>query len=246
MSLWCIHGNLQLPSVWDQFSEAFFVDSESHERAPLTLYKENLWELAEFTYESWTRSFLDKVSAITSDEKPWVMGYSLGGRLALHAILEKPDLWKGAIIIAAHPGVSESTEKSAQLAREKKWAARFMKDPWEMVLSEWDRLSVFGGLESTIWRKEEDYPRQIIAKMMTGFSKASQKNMMPLLTLLKSPPILYVTGEFDKKYSDIGATLATLSPNIKHIVIPRACHRVPWENTSDFKESIQYFINSIH
>ena len=246
MNLWCIHGNLQLPSVWDCFDRAFITPNKLDSKSRLRLHKENLWGLYEYSFDAWTHSFLEKISGSDLSEKPLIMGYSLGGRLAWHAILEKPDWWRGAIIIAAHPGLDTPSEKAAQWEIDREWAYRFKVEPWKKLIKEWDQLSVFGGFESGIKRVEQDYPREIIAELFTGFSKARQRYLLTDISNLRAPPMLYISGEYDTKYTEIGATLATHASTLTHVVIPGACHRVPWENTTAFKESIQYFIDSIH
>ncbi|MBX2818891.1 MAG: hypothetical protein KTR29_04390 [Rhodothermaceae bacterium] len=246
MNLWCIHGNLQLPSVWNRFDGTLYRSSLVKEKEPLVLHKESLWTQQTYSLDGWASSFLEKVYQKKAPDKPWIMGYSLGGRLALHAVLQQPDLWGGAIVVAAHPGLSDPAQRQAQLKWDEGWAKRFEDEPWEELLQEWDQLSVFGGLRSTIKRNENEFSRGVIARLFTGFSKANQADLTPQLAALKKPPVLYVTGQLDSKYTEIGSTLAAQNPLIQHISIPNACHRVPWENTAEFVKTIQYFINTVH
>ena len=245
MNLWCIHGNLQLPSVWDRFEGRLFKSSLLAENEPLILQKESLWDLDTYSFDSWTSSFLEKVNHEETTEKPWIMGYSLGGRLALHAVVQQPELWGGAIVVAAHPGLADPLQRLAQCKWDEGWAERFREEPWDDLLHEWDQLSVFGGLQSAIKRKENDFSRETIARLFTGFSKGNQADLTPLLAVLNTPPLLYVSGEFDAKYTEIGSTIAAQNPLIKHVSVSEACHRVPWENTEEFVSSIQYFIDTV-
>jgi len=203
-----------------------------------------LWNLKTYSFDSWTSSFLDKVNREEATGKPWIMGYSLGGRLALHAVLEQPDIWGGAIVVAAHPGLADPRQRQAQIKWDEGWAKRFTEEPWDDLLREWDQLSVFGGIRSAIQRNENEFSRSTIAQLFTGFSKANQEDLTPQLATLKSPPLLYVSGESDAKYTEIGSSLAAQNPLIRHVSVPGACHRVPWENTAEFVKSIQYFIDT--
>lgn len=240
-NLWCIHGNLQLPSVWD-FLDGRLVDSAS---VPITVQKENLWTCSDCSFDGWVDGFISRVSGLALQKKPWIMGYSLGGRLALHALLKDPDAWAGGIIVAAHPGIADQEERRSQQVWDDKWANRFLVESWDSLMEEWDQLPVFGGVKPLAPRQESDYPRQQIARLFSGFSKGKQPFFMPQLARYIHPPMLYVSGEGDSKYTQIGARLSALSEAITHVTIPNACHRVPWENTPAFVESIQYFISSV-
>ena len=245
MALWCIHGSLQSPTVWNAFDGKIFSTPSSTGRASLAIQKEDLWKLEEYSFQAWTDVFLSRVIHAVPKEKQWILGYSLGGRLAMHAVIKRPGLWKGCIIVAAHPGFMNPEEKKNQAAKDDIWAHRFQVESWQSIMHEWDQLPVFGGFQAPLQRQETDYPRETIARMFTGFSKGKQGYLPPLLSQLSSPPMLYVSGELDSKYKQIGNELASASPNISHVTIPNACHRVPWENTPEFVKSIQYFIDSV-
>lgn len=242
VNLWCVHGNLQLPSVWD-FLDGRLVDSSA---TPMVLHKENLWDAEDYSFDGWASAFLGRVSRLPLEEKPWIMGYSLGGRLAWHALLKEPEVWAGGIIIAAHPGISDPEMRRSQLARDVEWARRFQAEPWEPLMDEWNQMPVFGGIKPAEPRDEQDYSRQKISRMFSGFSKGNQPYFGPQLARSERPPMVYISGEGDEKYTRIGVELSAASSAITHVTIPDACHRVPWENSPAFVESIQYFIDSVN
>ena len=66
------------------------------------------------------------------------------------------------------------------------------------------------------------------------FSKGLQQNLVPKLAELKSPPVLFVSGEKDQKYKDIGEKLAKSSSVVTAQIVVNAGHRVPWENPESF------------
>lgn len=79
------------------------------------------------------------------DKHPWLCGYSLGGRLAMQAVLAHPPLWKGAVFVSANPGLEDEAEKAARRAKDAEWAVKCLSAPWEDFLKEWDAQGVFEG-----------------------------------------------------------------------------------------------------
>ena len=171
------------------------------------------------------------------------MGYSLGGRLALHAILQNPALWQGAIIVSADAGLKTKRERTHALQRDQEWARRFITEDWEHLLTEWDQQSVFAGRKNSAERAEKDFSRESISRMFDVFSKGRQLDLLPALNKLRQPPILFVSGEDDEKYSARGQELSAVCANAEHAIIPDAAHRVPWENPTGFVAVVQSFIN---
>ncbi len=172
------------------------------------------------------------------------MGYSLGGRLALHAILANPNHWQGAIIIGAHPGFANEKAKEDQRIRDAAWGKQFLEEPWNDLLSAWDALPVFHGRPNKTPRSESSFSRRRIAQCFESFSKGNQEFLPPTLAALQYPPVLYISGEEDKKYSDIGNQLSEACSIVQHEIIPDAGHRVPWENSNAFCHVIQVFLNA--
>ena len=96
MKIFCIHGNFQTAKVWQPLEErmkAGFSDLE--------MITEDLCAKQFQSFDDWTEDFCGRVDAKANGEKSILLGYSLGGRLALHACLSRPDLWKSAIVVGA-------------------------------------------------------------------------------------------------------------------------------------------------
>ena len=233
MRIWCIHGNLQLSPAWDETVAGLSACLAKGGVGPVSFEREDLWRERYDSFEHWTSVFLARVRD-RGDRNNWLMGYSLGGRLGLHALLESPSLWQGAVIVAADPGSATADRKKDQLAFDRAWATRFLHEPWGALTEEWDRLPVFGGRQPAKQRVEANYSREAIAGAFVTFSKGVQQDLLPALCVLDAPPLLYVTGEEDARYRALGEQLVTACRVVTHVTIPAACHRVPWENNLAF------------
>ena len=139
------------------------------------------------------------------------MGYSLGGRLALHAILQNPALWKGAIVVSADTGLKTVRERTQTLQTDQEWARRFITEDWEQLLNEWDQQSVFAGRKNNAETAEKTFSRESIGRFFDIFSKGRQLDLLPALSKLRQPPILFVSGEDDEKYCARGQELLPMA-----------------------------------
>ena len=227
--LFCIHGNFQTPSVWKPLAENLKVRNVNLDVIPI-----NLENYSFDGFDRWVDDFCNSVETLAGWEKSFLLGYSLGGRLALHACLSRPDLWKSAIVVGADPGLESEEEKKLQLDRDRKWAKRLKREPLEKLVDEWDAQPVFCGFENQAPRNLGEMNPDRLSHQFEVFSKGIQRNLVPKLAELKRPPVLFVSGEKDQKYQDIGEKLAKSSSAINTQVVADAGHRVPWESPESF------------
>ncbi|NEP16661.1 MAG: alpha/beta fold hydrolase [Leptolyngbya sp. SIO4C1] len=231
MQLWCLHGNLQTPAVWASL--------RSQLTLPLEIVAIDLWQTLAPSCAAWAQQFNRTVAAQAAGDRV-LLGYSLGGRLALQALVLQPRLWNGAIIIAADPGVADAAERAACRQHDRAWGQRFLTEPWAEVLAAWDSQPVFAGRPNPQPRSQ--LSRSRVCQAFENYSKGRQADLRPALAQLRQPPILYVTGSADVKYSTIGAELTKTCSVIEHAAIPQAAHRVPWEAPLAFTELITQFL----
>ena len=151
-------------------------------------------------------------------------------------------MWRGIVVIGADPGLEHQDQRDRQLAHDQDWARKFLHDNWEETVSRWNRQSVFGGRAPTIPPLEKDFDRQTIAELFDKFSKGRQAYLPPRLRDCHAPPMLFLSGQEDAKYTDLGRTLEATIPTLTHKTIPDACHRVPWENPGSFIQCVTEFI----
>ena len=230
---------MQTPSVW------CFLRGEFHSSGePVLVEAVDLCQDSSDGFEEWSARFCKEVKAESGDEKPLLLGYSLGGRLAMHACIDAPELWSGVIIVSADPGSYGKEQKKLQLQKDFEWAQRFKVEKMEKLLMEWDQSPVFAQSPNLAPRNLAELDSEKISHWFTIYSKGKQADLLPLLGRENNPPILYVSGAEDIKYSKIGESLALACPQINHQVIAGVGHRVPWENKNAFVEVVNQFIAS--
>ena len=239
--LFCIHGNFQTPSVWKLLEENLKVRNVNLDVIPV-----NLENYSFDGFDRWVDDFCNSVENKAGQEEYFLLGYSLGGRLALHACLSRPDLWEGAIVVGADPGLESEEDKKLQLDRDRKWAERLKREPLEKLVDEWDAQPVFCGIQNQAPRNLCEMNPDRLSQQFEVFSKGIQQNLAPKLAELKRPPILFLSGEKDQKYQKIGEELAESCTVFKSEIIKDAGHRVPWENPNAFFQELGKFINSLN
>jgi 2-succinyl-6-hydroxy-2,4-cyclohexadiene-1-carboxylate synthase len=236
--LFCIHGNFQTSKVWAPLARSF-----KAKNSDLEVISVSLKDHPQGGFEPWTQDFCNEVDTQAGRNKPYLLGYSLGGRLALHACIHRPDLWQGVVVVGADPGLGSSEEKKHQFTRDCNWADRLKKEPLEELVREWDEQPVFCGIENSAPRNLDELDPTQLSQQFEVFSKGLQENLVPKLAELRRPPILFLSGEKDSKYQKIGEGLAKSCPLVSFGVIQDAGHRVPWENPNEFVQALGKFIN---
>ena len=240
MIIWCLHGSLQTAAVWNVIGHAIETKFGSVKVEAVNLY-ENEYE----SFGHWREQFYKKVEQQTKGEPSLLLGYSMGGRLAMDAVVNNPAMWSGGIVVGAAPGLISDDTRTNQLQKDLEWARRFQTEDIQELLNEWDSLPVFCGRPNCASREIPELDSEKISHFFDVFSKARQPNMLPMLSKLKTPPLLYISGCDDLKYTKIGQGLASDCLQIQNKVIPNAGHRVPWENQDAFVSEVSIFINTV-
>jgi len=238
--IWCLHGSLQTALVWKPIGNAIESEFGSVQVEAVNLY-ENEYE----SFGDWREQFYEKVEEQTKGEPSLLLGYSMGGRLAMDALVNNPAMWSGVIAVGADPGLISDDARSKQLQKDLEWARRFRTEDIQELLVEWDELPVFCGRSNCASREISELDSEKISRFFDVFSKARQGNMLPMLRKLKTPPLLYISGCDDIKYTKIGQDLAAHCMQVRHQIIPNAGHRVPWESQDAFISEVSVFIDAV-
>ncbi len=230
--LWLLHGNLGSSADWQPVADAL-------SRSGLECRALNLWKYLECCPKSLTEMGRILCSEIAAQDKhPLICGYSLGGRLAMHAVTAHPPLWRAAVFIGANPGMEQEAARAARRATDAEWAVKCLSAPWEDFLTEWDAQPVFAGApprDRTAlkpWRKS-------ISRAFIDWSVGAQANLLPALQGCPVPQ-LWIAGERDAKFSAI----ALKAVGKKAVILPGAGHRILQEAPAALAEAMTAFIHA--
>jgi 2-succinyl-6-hydroxy-2,4-cyclohexadiene-1-carboxylate synthase len=167
-----------------------------------------------------------------------LLGYSMGGRLALQALLES-HAYDRAVIVSA--GLNLEEGRDDRRARDEAWARRFESDPWDEVMRDWNAQPVFGG--HVVDRFDRDYDRHELARQLRESSPGVLPPLAPRLHEI-AIPILWIAGELDAAYLEVGRRAVSLLPDAELWICPVAGHRVPWEQPRAFADRLRDFVTS--
>lgn len=224
-----LHGFLGLPSDWNDFADSAIDIMQILSPSP----QNSLWKWAEAFHHS------------QSPNQPSIlMGYSMGARLAMHALLHHPERWRGAILISGNPGLTSAKQKAKRLQQDLQWAHRFESEPWDQLIDSWNRQSTFANMPYYLRRKEEDYDRASLADTLRYWSLGKQEPLLSRLAQLPIP-ILWIAGEKDLTSSTLAHTLSFAHVQSRIWIAPNSGHRIPWEAPGAFKEQVQQFLRRI-
>jgi len=244
--LYALHGFLGVPADFSQIK----LPTDWQMNAIDYLHVREL--SPENSLKDWGNNFCKYVLAkektvagnVPDQPKRWLIGYSQGGRLALHAFFENPFLWQGLILLSAHPGIraadklTEDTERLHRQQFHQQWVRRFEKQDFDKTVEQWNAQPVFAGSKNEPKRLEKNYNRHQLAKCLSHWSLSLQKDFHPQIKACQNK-IFYIAGEFDEKYKQIGRDLERLNPNVIATVAPESGHRVLFDNPDFISELLK-------
>ena len=155
-----------------------------------------------------------------------LLGYSLGGRLALQALLAGAD-YKRAILVSTGLGIEGDQLRIARRASDEAWAQRFESEDFDTVIAGWNAQPVLAG--PALSRTRDDYDPRALREWSSGA-------LPPVATRLHelTIPTTWIAGARDTKYVAEAHRAASIAPNARVAIVENAGHRVPWEQPSAF------------
>ncbi len=229
--LWLLHGNLGSPADWKPVESALGPGGlEGRAR--------NLWKYPECCPKSLTQMGRILCAEIAAQDKhPLICGYSLGGRLAMHAVLAQPTMWAGAVFVCANPGLEQEEERAARRVTDAEWAVKCHGAPWDEFLTQWDAQPVFAGAQPRDRAALKPW-RNSISRAFIDWSVCAQDYLLPALQACGVPQ-LWVAGERDAKF----CALAQGAAGEHAVIVPGAGHRILQEAPDALAAVIINFIN---
>lgn len=153
-----------------------------------------------------------------------LIGYSLGGRIAMLFANAYPEKLLSLTIISSNPGIQE---RQTRLQNDQKWIQLIQTDGKQAFLKKWYQQPLFSSPKSYP-KYREHVPTQKIIRTLQNLSPAKQPSMWNALTAWKIPT-LFLFGKNDLKYQKISTRLASLNSNLHIRNIPDAGHALHLE-----------------
>jgi 2-succinyl-6-hydroxy-2,4-cyclohexadiene-1-carboxylate synthase len=154
-------------------------------------------------------------------------GYSLGGRLALHAALRDPGAYAGLVLLGTSAGIDEPVTRAERARTDEKLASWMETQPIEAIVDIWERQPLFADQSDALveaqrpGRLAED-PRSLALILRT----AGQGVLAPVWGNLQTleMPVLAIAGDRDGRYSDAARRMAREMPNARAEIVEHAGH----------------------
>ena len=201
-----------------------------------------------YTMEGAARCVLAALDGAGVD-RATVVGYSMGGRLALYLALRYPDRCAGLFLESASPGLEDAGERAARRRADEGKATRLEGGDFEGFLHDWYRQPLFTPLardEDLLRRTIEDKGRNgpaELAKSLRGMGTGSQPSLWGELPALRVPA-LAVAGGLDEKFVGISHRMASRAPGMRAAVVPGAGHNVHAEAPTAYISSLEGFLSA--
>ncbi|TNV21473.1 2-succinyl-6-hydroxy-2,4-cyclohexadiene-1-carboxylate synthase [Buttiauxella sp. B2] len=167
----------------------------------------------------------------------WMIGYSLGGRVAMyHACQGENAGMCGLIVEGSHPGLIDENARRERQANDHLWAQRLRTEPLKDVLHDWYQQAVFQSLSdeqrSALIAVRSQNNALTLATMLEATSLGNQPDLQARLKQLPLP-FYYLCGERDEKFRAVAQSLG-LSPHL----ITDAGHNAHRENPAAFSACV--------
>jgi 2-succinyl-6-hydroxy-2,4-cyclohexadiene-1-carboxylate synthase len=219
-----LHGFLGTKEDWEDifpfFEKRFFCiayDLPGHGQTPYS--DAILWVL---------KKEIQKMSQM----KPILIGYSLGGRIAL----QLQECASAVVALSAHPGLMSQKEKEERSKIDKIWSEKLLTLPFDAFFAEWYEQPIFQTLRQNlsllqliVKRRMKQNP-QDLARVICQMSLAGQ----PRITRFPTPT-LFMHGEEDLKYREL---YCGLPKTVAVRSIKNSGHAIHLENAQKCAEEI--------
>ncbi|TCP29840.1 2-succinyl-6-hydroxy-2,4-cyclohexadiene-1-carboxylate synthase [Scopulibacillus darangshiensis] len=177
-------------------------------------------------------------------EKVNILGYSMGGRLALYMKVHHPERVGNLILESSSPGLIESSERKERKNRDDALADRIMTKGLEAFVDDWEQLPLFATQKNLPLDKRQairtermGQTAEGLANSLRGMGTGIQPSLWNDLSSI-SDKVYFIAGHLDQKFLDIGKRMVNRAPDGKLNVITQTGHAVHVEQPEIFDKIV--------
>lgn len=157
-----------------------------------------------------------------------LVGYSMGGRLALHIATAEPLAVRSLVLISSTAGIDDPAERADRRTADRVLAERIEQIGVESFVEWWLSQPMF----ATLTEESSDYRLDNTAAGLAGSLRlAGTGAHEPLWDALGDlrVPTLIITGALDTKFTALGERMAASIDHARHIIVAGSGHAVHLE-----------------
>jgi 2-succinyl-6-hydroxy-2,4-cyclohexadiene-1-carboxylate synthase len=181
-------------------------------------------------------------------EKADVLGYSMGGRLALTFTQLFPNRVRKLVLESASPGLKTEEERKFRRMKDGELANFIIEKGIEAFVNHWENIPLF----TTMKRLPNPVQKEIreqrlrnspkgLAGSLRGMGTGSQPSWWGSLYELVCP-VLLLTGELDEKFCGIASAMSKSLNNSVWMTVPDSGHAIHVEKSEKFGTIVSDFL----
>ena len=177
----------------------------------------------------------DGVSALAAAAAPGPLalaGYSMGGRLALHAALAMPERVERLVLVSASAGIEDAHERERRREADDALAREIEHRDIDWFVERWRAVPLFAHdpawVAEEVARDERRGRAAALAACLRAFGSGAMAPMWDRLSEL-AMPVVVLAGERDQQYVAAAQRLVEAIATAELRVVPGAGHRLALE-----------------
>lgn len=181
-------------------------------------------------------------------DKTNLLGYSMGGRLALATALLYEERFNRLILESSSPGLRTKVEQQARLISDEALAAKIEKEGIRSFIEYWEGIPLFSSQKKLSNERKNRLKAQRLqnnvvglANSLRGMGTGAQTSYWAMLSRLSIPTLL-LCGEKDQKFCEIAEMMKREIVNSQVVKIMNAGHAIHVEQPQFFGKIVSEFL----
>ena len=198
-------------------------------------------DFSTWTFDGRLREIAERV-----DDGDVVVGYSMGGRLALKAALRRPPKFGGLVLVGTSAGIEDDDARADRRASDEELADWIERHTIEEFAERWEAQPVFASQPPELVRAQRPgrlahEPAQL-ARLLRSAGQGMFEPVWHELELIDCP-VLAVAGELDTRYADASYRIAERAQHGRARLIEGAGHAPQLERPDLVAAALRDFID---